>query len=218
MSEFSDLLQDLIDHGLEKIEQGFVAKIVKFDATTMRAEIQPLLRTKTEEDGKDSPRFLDIPNIDDVPVEMIYAGGFYIRPPYAPGDLVKCTLASSSLEKPIDDNIRSDMLSNRFMLNYCTVSGSVLPKGFTAPSRWGSKTGLLIGKGDNSVLEVTETGIEVKGDLDIDGDLNVTGTIKAKNVEAEVDVKAGVGPLQISLLTHTHPVISLGSPTGAPLP
>jgi hypothetical protein len=208
-AELSKFIRDLIDHELQKVELGFVAEIVDFDKTNMRAEIKPLLRSITEEDGRDNPKFLDIPNIDNVPVELIYAGGFYIRPVYKKGDQIMCACTASALETTINEGQRSNMLGDRFSLNFCRVTGSVVPDTFTAPATWATKNGLLIGKGATPVLEVADDGFKFTGDVEIEGKLEVDG-----DIEATGDVKAGL----ISLLTHTHISAAPGSPTGPPRP
>ena len=234
-SEFSKAIQDLINHEIQKIEISFVAEIVTFNKATMRAEIKPLLRARTEEDGKDNPKFIDVTNIDDVPVEFLFAGGFFIRPDYKSGDIVRCVCAASSLDQPINNSQRSDMLENRFQLNYCTVTGAVVPEVFTPPASWAAKDGLLIGKGDAVFMQVTDTGFEIEGDFAVsgslevdslnvvddliifDGDLNIIQgdlNVLVGDITAVLgDVKAGA----ISLKTHTHLTFSpVGTPTGPP--
>lgn len=62
--------------------------------------------------------------------------------------------------------------------------------------------------------EVTaSSGVKITGDVEITGDLKVGG-----KADVTSDVKAGVGPLAISLMTHTHLSAAPGSPTGTPLP
>ncbi len=222
MSKWARLLTDVIEHQLQQVELGFIAEIITFDKDTMRAEVRPLLTSKTEEDGADNPKDLDIPNIENVAVELIYGGTFYIRPNYTPGTLVKCACTASSLEPPLDQGVRSNMLDARFSLSNITVTGAVLPTDFEAPASWAGKDGLLIGDGD-TILEVKADGFEFTGDvsiegaLNVDGDIDTTGGITATgDIEATGDVTAG--PLGISLLTHTHPTTAPGAPTGPPLP
>jgi len=165
----SQFLQDLINENLSKIEQGFIAKIVSFDKETMRAEIEPLLEFTTEISG--TAKTVKAPNIKDVPCEIIYAGGYYVRPVYQKDDLVNCQLKSSNINKPIDADIRADSQNNRFSLSYCTVTGGVLPKDFTSPEEWGSRDGLLIGFGDNEVIEVLEGTIKIDAtEIHLNGD------------------------------------------------
>lgn len=145
-------LNDYTNEQLKKVEQGFISKIVSFDRVTMRAEITPLLQFTSEIEGEE--KTIQAPNIKNVPCEILYAGGCYIRPVYAPGDLVNCSLKSSNITKPLDSNLRADINENRFSLSFCTITGGVIPKGFNAPEAWGDKEGLLIGFGENEVIEV----------------------------------------------------------------
>ena len=179
---------------------GFNAEIVTFDKATMRAEIKPLLRAKTEEDGIDSPEFLDSPIIDNVPVQILFAGSAYIRPDYKKGDKVKCMAVASSIDQPLNFDVRSDMLKNRFSLSYCTVVNGVIPENFSLPSSFDSEDGLLIGNGSTFMV--------FKSD-----EISVTGEIKVL-----LDVTAAT----ISLKNHIHSFVGLapGAPgvTGAPVP
>lgn len=207
-------LYDLINKELEKVEMGFVAKIITFDKVEMRAEIKPMLRAKIEEDGADNPKLIDAPNLTNVVVQMLFAGGVYIRPHYKVNDLVWVTCAASSPSQPIDSDIRTDTLKDRFALNYCSVIAGIIPRQFTPPTSWGLLNGLLIGTGDDNFIQIEEgSNIKIKGDLDIDGDVNVLGTIDGTTITGSVDVLSG--PLGISGIAHTH--TETGTVTGPPM-
>jgi hypothetical protein len=161
-------LQDLSKEQLIKVEQGFIARIVSFNKENMRAEITPLLEYTSDISGES--KTTQATNIPNVPCEILYAGGYYIRPVYVKDDLVNCQLKSSNITKPIDSGVRADSLDNRFSLSYCTVSGAVIPENFKAPDAWKDKAGLLIGFGDDFVIEV------------------LNGTIKIENVNGNIEL------------------------------
>ena len=178
---FVRFLIRLIRDKFLKIEQGFIAEIVSFDEKIMQAEIRPLLEYKTESKGAANPKTLRTANIKNVPCEMIYAGDYWIRPFYKPGDKVKCSMSSANIFKPLDRDIRADTGLGRFSLSYVTVTNGVRPKNATPPSSWGTKAGLLIGKTDKSLIQINEAVIEIsnaagKWTLNDSGIIDVNGT------------------------------------------
>lgn len=222
--EFEQFILDAIKLQMNGIEIGFTAKILSFNKVTMTANIKPMLRSKTEEDGADKPKFIDTPDIDGVPVSLILAGKSYIRPVYVKGDLVKIACTASSIQQPIESDLRSDTLKDRFQLNYCVVTGAIVTKTFVPPLSWALKSGLLIGN-DTTLINIKDSGFEIEGDVEVDGNFDIDGDIKATgNIEAEGDIKAegevsaksGLSG-QVSLSTHQHPTAALGLPS-PPIP
>ncbi len=226
----TQFLQALIAHEIRHIEIGFVAKIVSFDAKTMLATIKPMLKGVTEEAGKDKPNTILTPDIEDVPVQIVFAGSCYIRPDYLKGDLVKVACTGSSIDDPIDDDVRADTMDvDRFSLDNCVVTGSVVPKNADTPAAWGN-SGLLIGKGA-SFIRFTDLFVEIEGDLVVKGNLIISGniigsgSIQVQNITALQDITAGQNVIAttgdviaggVSLKTHTHPVILAPGETGPP--
>jgi len=213
---FELLIQDAILAALERVEMSFVAEILTFDKTTMRATIRPRLFAEVKDAQSGKREKQDIPDIQDVPVEMIYAGGYYIRPVYATGDLVHVSCYASATKPAIDGNTRANAKLLRFQLSNCSVTGGLVPKGTTAPAGW-SEAGLVIGKG-GKYIALSDAGVKIVGNVNVQGnvavtgDVSVTGDLSAANVNASGDVKAG----PISLRTHVHISGTAGSPTSPP--
>lgn len=188
MSDFTEFLTDLINRELEKVEIGFIAKIVTFDNEKMRATIKPMLQMK-QPGGDDQ----FAPDIQGVPVELIYAGTGYVRPDYQKNDYVRCIAVASPITPPLDFDIRTNILTNRFSLSNCTVVQGVPPKSFSPPATF-SKSGLLVGAG--------ETVIQIDGDdVNIEGNVRITGGLEINGIDYE---------------THTHTSAAPGSPTSPP--
>ena len=162
-------LVDAIFRHTEKIEEGFIAEIVTFNKKTMRAEIKPLLEYTTEARGKSNKRTIETPNIPNVPCDIHYAGGFFIRPDYKKGDLVDCALKASNISKPLDSGIRADTGNNRYSLSYCTVTNGVIPKNFTFPTAWDNEDGLLIGKDDSLLIQILDGTIKTSIPVSLPG-------------------------------------------------
>lgn len=210
MSSYNEFLEDLIDKKLTRVEIGFVAQILSFNPSNLRATIRPLL------EYKDAFNDIQIPDIENVPCELLYSGGYYIRPFYQSGDLVTVSAYASDVKKAVDSSLRVNALNERFSLSNCTVRNGIAPK--TISETGFSRSGLVIGKGA-ILINITDTNIIIEsdvsltGNLDIDGDLTVTG-----DIIADGDVKAGTPP--ISLRHHTHNYSDNGTPsvTGEPNP
>lgn len=214
---FELFLNDLVAAKLENVEMAFIAKIIEFDRVKMRATIRPMLSATTRSGENQSAKTVNTPDLKNVPVELLYANNFYIRPDYARGDLVHVSCYASSIQQPVDSDIRTESRANRFQLNYCTVTSAVMPKNKEAPPEWGAEAGLIIGKA-GVYISFDASGVKVKGNFEASGDIVATGDISAANVSAAGDVVAGVGPTAISLRNHTHLSSTAGNPTGPALP
>lgn len=201
-SDFEKFLVELINKELQKVEVAFIAKIILFDKVQMLATIRPQLKAVTEETGikLDS----DTIDIHDVPCEFIFAGGAYIRPEYTKNDLVKVSCYASSIQQPIESGKRTDILFNRFQLNYCTVTAGIKPDKFVPPTSFEAESGLIVGKGTKFIV-FEATKIRVEGDFDIQGDLSVSGKIDAGG-----EITTGPSGTRVMLSTHVHP--GIGSP------
>lgn len=210
-------LNDLIASKLENVEMSFVAKILTFDRVKMRATIRPMLSATTQSGENATRKTVNTPDLQDVPVELIYAGGFYVRPDYSKGDLVRVSCYASSIQQPIESDLRTESRANRFQLNYCTVSSGIVPKGKPVPSEWSTISGLIIGK-SGIHISFDASGVKVKGNFQVTGNISATGDISAANVNATGDVVVGTGPTAISLRNHKHLSSSPGNPTGPAIP
>lgn len=206
-------LNDLIALKLEAVEMAFVAKIVTFDKAKMKATIRPMLFAQFQKGEDDAPEQSNVPDLQSVPVELLYAGGAYIRPDYKEGDFVHVSCYASAIQPPLDSNQRANSRSLRFQLSSCTVTSGLVPRGATLPAEWASQSGLIIGKA-GVYISFDATAVKVKGDFNVTGDFVATGDISAANVSASGDVKAGL----ISLKNHTHLSATPGNPTGPALP
>ena len=207
MSDFTDYLTDLIENKLEKVQLSFIAEIVTFNKETMRAEVKPLLKTTTTADP-DTPEVSQTPNIRDVPVQLIFASNQFIRPDYSNGDKVHCILSATDIEKPVNDGLRAETLSDRFSLSYCTVISGVTPESMNPPSSWSSEDGLLIGSENDYIKFDNGITIEAGSDLQINGNVIIDGTVTADDFIPTVGV---------SYLVHVHLAIGVGLPTGPPI-
>src|SRR5690606_24826188 len=99
----SQLLNDFFDSKAREIQLGLVGKIKKFDKAKMRADVQPLLKSKNAL-GQET----DYPVLSDVPVLHIFGGGFYIRPVYEVDDLVWIGFSTFDIDQALNGYARAE--------------------------------------------------------------------------------------------------------------
>lgn len=206
MNFFADALNSWMDDRLGQVEMSFLAKIVSFDKDKMQATIRPQLFSNVQDGVDDVKTVMNTPDINNVPVEMIFAGdGCFIRPEYKRNDLVSVSCYASPVDEVVIGGARANSKKNRFSFSSCTVRFGVLPKGATVPAAFAGKSGLLIGRGANYIWF---DGASVR----VEGDFVVNGDITADNVEATGDVVAGT----VSLKTHVHSGVTTGGGSSGP--
>jgi hypothetical protein len=89
----NDITRKLIDDAISDLHTALPAKINKYDAQKMRAEIT--LLNKKDLEGE----LVKIPPILEVPVGFIKAGNFIIRPPFQKGDAVVVAFSERAIDK-----------------------------------------------------------------------------------------------------------------------
>ncbi len=193
--EMIRLLEDLLDSRLRAVLVGCIARIEKHDLATMRADVKPLLRFTATGETKAS-EYAVIPGI---PVQFIFAGGFFIRPEYKAGDLVWVSFSTHDIGSGLYGEIDSDDGAIFSKESAAVVSG-IAPTKWEAPADI-SEPGLLIGHADGATLiQLTADKIKIKGPVEITGDVKVTGEM---GVSGEVKAMSETAPVGLS--THTHP-------------
>jgi len=181
----SEKLIKILISSMEKlmttVEVSFVARIVSYDKISMTAEITPLLKTETiDKDG--STVVTESQNIKDVRVERMPG----IRPIYTAGDLVKVIISASPIDGPIENDRPVDTLKHKFKLNFCTITGRVHPKTFTAPDQY-SNDGLILNDDPNFYINFKSDQVYIKGKTVIDGVQEVNGNSRSLVTHAELN-------------------------------
>jgi len=176
---FEKIISEMIMKYMTQIEVSFVAQVVSFDKSAMTAEIAPLLKA-------DTPGAVDqthvVANIKDVRIERSPG----IRPIYAAGDLVKVVLSASPLDEAIENSRPVNILGHKFSLSFCTITGKVKPKKFTAPSHY-SNDGLILGDDPNFYINFKSDQVFIKGKTVIDGVEEVKGNTRSLVTHAELN-------------------------------
>ena len=97
-STLQDLLSRFRESLLADLHTSLPGKIVRYDATTQKADVQPLIKERyTDESGATQVR--DLPVIPSVPVQFPGAGGYRITFPIATDDTGLVVFSESSLDK-----------------------------------------------------------------------------------------------------------------------
>ena len=89
-----DLIQAMINEALDDVHTCLPARVEKFDPTTLRGEVVPLIKRRLAKDGEPEP----LPPILDVPFWMPKAGPFVLRLPVRRGDTVLVVFAERALD------------------------------------------------------------------------------------------------------------------------
>jgi hypothetical protein len=209
--DFSTFIQDFFNSFARQIQLGLPCKIEKFDKKTMRADVQPFMKIKNAKNEETA-----YPILCDLPVQFVYAGGFYIRPAYARGDVVWVTFSTFDMSDGLNEYSRAES-SKIFSLENACVSHAIASGKFTPPPEFGTEDGLIIGeKGGASYMVFASDSITMKFS-------NGAKSIKfdSTGVASDGEVVANNSLTPVHLSTHTHPFTpGLGgsSPTSSPTP
>lgn len=139
----------------EQTNSAMVGRIERFDASKMKADVLPLIRSKN---GAKPSMLIG------VPVSMLRAGGFVIRPPYKKGDIVLVVFVDRDMDNFMLSGRQSTPETNRtHSLDDAVVVGSVMPFTESLPS--GHSNDLVIGTENFSSKIV----MQPDGNIVIDG-------------------------------------------------
>lgn len=160
------------------------AIVVEYSSTNNTATLQPAIQTVTINN-----KFVTLPQIFDVPVLELGGNGLSIKIPLKAGDtgiVIFCdrdiTLFKQEKKNTQPNTLRKHDLSD----------------GIFIPMRFGNagSSNVLIQNDDGSTqLEITPSGINIKGNITVDGDVIIDG---------------------IGLKQHVHSNGNQGQPTGSP--
>lgn len=101
--ELFDCIETVADGMLNELHTSMPGKIVKYDNTTMLADVQPMLaRTYVDEEGNDVN--YDYPVITDVPIQFPRGAGFFVSFPLTAGDLVWLSFSQRSMDNYLESD------------------------------------------------------------------------------------------------------------------
>jgi len=153
---------------------GCIGRIESFDKVKMRTDVQPLLEYKAS--GETTATKFAV--IGDVPVQFLWAGGYYIRPDYKKGDLVWVTYSTFSIEAGLS-NMFDDVSTGTFSRENASVVAGVAKENWSAPDSFES-AGLLVGCEGGAVIRIDGDNIIATGDkFSWGGELEVAGATES---------------------------------------
>ena len=181
------LLNSLKKNIFFKLNVCLPANVIKYNSSNNTVDIQPSIQVVLTDN-----KFMDMPQIFDVPVLEVGGKGLSVKIPLQAGDtgiVIFCD-RDISLFKQEKKNIQPN-----------TLRKHDLADGIFIPMKFGNSgsSNISIQNTDGSVkFEITSSGINVKGNIIVDGEITAT------------DVKTDTN---ISLKSHKHLGVRSGSDT-----
>lgn len=93
---FYEVAKDVVDLMMGEMHQHLPAKVVKYDAATRKATVQPLIKYRDRSAGVDSKGLVDMPVIQGVPVMMLGTDEALINIPVKVGSKVMLCFSSKA--------------------------------------------------------------------------------------------------------------------------
>ncbi len=136
-----EFVRHLIGEAIDDIHTALPARVEKFDPVTLRGEVIPLAKWRTQKGSESEP----MPVILDVPFWMPKAGPFILRMPVKRGDVVLVVFAERALDYMLIDGKPQDpRLTRRHALDDALALPGLLHQGESAlPGEHGSDVLLL---------------------------------------------------------------------------
>ncbi len=184
------LLNSLKKNIFFKLNVCLPANVIKYNSSNNTVDIQPSIQVVLTDN-----KFMDMPQIFDVPVLELGGKGLSVKIPLQAGDtgiVIFCD-RDISLFKQEKKNTQPN-----------TLRKHDLADGIFIPMKFGNSgsSNISIQNTDGSVkFEITSSGINVKGNIVVDGEITAT------------DVKTDTN---ISLKSHKHLGVRAGSDTSGP--
>lgn len=169
--KFMGKLSNSIVNGINNCMLG---KVESFDASTMKADISPLISNANADGG-----YANMSMLVEVPVSFLKAGPFVIRPPYKAGDIVLIVFADSDIDNALLSGAASTPNSTRkHSLDDAIVVGGIMPYTTTLPDE--HIDDLIIGTEDfKAKIVISEDGtilLSCEKEIEISSEKSVTIT------------------------------------------
>lgn len=233
--KLTDLIETMIDGALDDVHTALPARVERFDPTTLRGEVVPLIKRRFEKGADPEP----LPPILDVPFVMPKAGSFVMRWPVRRGDVVLLVFSERALDYILTDGRPQDpQLRRRHALDDAIAIPGMLHRGEgTLPAEHGEdvlllhrdKSVKLVMRSDGTML-IENPEASAKWEMAENGEITLTvpphvvrlvpngpaiiesPTLLLGSETAEEGVPLGQ-TLKEWLDTHTHSANGAGPPT-----
>lgn len=124
----SELLDAVFNDRLKDIQLGMVGKVVLFNPVLMRADVDPMMKIKNDQEEE-----LDLPILSDLPVRFNYGGGFLIKPTYIVNDLVWLSFSTHDFADALQEYKRAAS-EKKFEIHNACVMGGIVKDNFIFPA------------------------------------------------------------------------------------
>ena len=156
MSEFSEMMNEILGEELTNTHVAMLCRIISFDSQQMKANIQPMQK--------------GLPVIENVPVALQKAGPFFIRVPFEKGDIVVVVFADKGIDAQINTGEDAEETGERkHDLGDAIVVGGITPFNSPLPV----EDGMVIAKNDLSAKIVIQDNNNIV--IETSGVVNITG-------------------------------------------
>jgi hypothetical protein len=195
--------------------------IVDFDGDARTCSVQPALKRLYTGDEE----AVLLPIQEDVPVLYPGSNEFYLEVELKKDDEVLCVVSERAIDQwlelgdTVDPQSRrrfnlSDIIVVPGLRTGVNVQGPVGPgialRNATSTVYVRVEESLVTASVDTTNFEITATGIKGKPATPIQTDV--------EGYQPLVVTPPGIGPGYVSLVNHTHQVVSVGAPSGLPIP
>lgn len=145
-----ELVSKMLDQALDDVHTALPARVERFDPTTLRGEVLPLIKRQVTKNGEVEP----LPPILDVPFWMPKAGPFVLRLPVRRGDVVLLVFSERALDYLLVDGQPQDpRLRRRHALDDAIAIPGLLHQGEgTLPSEHGQDVTLFDRNTGNKIV------------------------------------------------------------------
>ena len=194
----AEVIREAFENRLSDLHTAMPGTIVKYDARTQEASVQPLLkRAYVNEDGSEG--LDELPIIQGVQVAFPRAGKYFMTFPLAKGDPVLLVFSERSLDEwsassgkvtldPID--LRMHDLSDAIAIPGCYPDTKPLPDSVGSGVAIGKEKGVHIRITDGDTIEITTRGAETS----VGGFVALASLVQAE-LQAIIDAISGGVPI-----------------------
>jgi len=157
------LLNDAVDSALEGMYVSLRGKVVRYDATTQQADVQPIPKVRhVNESG--TPVVESLPVVTSVPIIFPGGGGFCLTFPIAVGDLVELQFCGLSIDKWLTTGSES-AVDPEFYARHGLADAVAFPglRNFRRPRPTPASNAAVLGAETGAQIHVTSSQVKLGG-------------------------------------------------------
>lgn len=196
------IIQQAIDLAVTELRVSLPAVVERYDAQKQQADVQPAIMKKYV-----TGQVVKLPLITNVPVAHPRSGSTIIHIPIKKGDLVQLVFSDRSLDRWLSEGGIVDPLEGR---KHALSDAWAIPGGYPFPE--------AIAIEDPDAITIAGADIRLGEQGSATHPAARADMVEARLAALESGLQQVISDLSTQILSHTHPVISLGSPSGPGTP